>query len=83
MNWKIHISNLSNTTSRTIRILNRLKYTMHLNIKLIIYNYLILSHLHYGILARGYEHEKITKLQKKCLRISTLSNYKAHTEPHF
>ena len=34
-------------------------------------------------MAWGYEHEKITKLQKKCLRILTLSDYRAHTEPLF
>ena len=83
MNWKTHIRKLSNKISRTLGILNRLKYILPLNIKLLIYNSLILSHLHYGILAWGYEHEKITKLQKKCLRILTLSDYKAHTEPLF
>ena len=58
MNWKTHISKLSNKISRTIGILNRLKYILPLHIKLIIYNSLILSHLYYGILAWGYEHEK-------------------------
>ena len=81
MNWKAHIRKLSNKISRTLGTLNRLKYILSLNIKLLIYNSLILSHLHYGILAWGYEHEKITKLQKKFLRILTLSDYKAHTEP--
>ena len=81
MNWKAHIRKLSNKISRTLGTLNRLKYILPLNIKLLIYNSLILSHLHYGILAWGYEHEKITKLQKKFLRILTLSDYKAHTEP--
>ena len=63
MNWKTHISKLSNKISRTIGILNRLKYILPLHVKLIIYNSLILSHLYNGILAWGYEHEKITKLQ--------------------
>ena len=83
MNWKTYIRKLNNKISRTFGILNRLKYILSLDIKLLIYNSLILSHLHYGILAWGYEHEKITKLQKKCLRILTLSDYKAHTEPLF
>ena len=46
MNWKTHISKLSNKISRTIGILNRLKYILPLHIKLIIYNSLILSHLY-------------------------------------
>ena len=79
MNWKTHIRKLSNKIFRTLGILNPLKYI----VKLLIYNSLILSHLHYGILAWGYEHEKITKLQKKCQRILTLSDYKAYTEPLF
>ena len=42
MNWKTHIRKLSNKISRTLGILNRLKYILPLNIKLLIYNSLIL-----------------------------------------
>ena len=83
MNWRAHIRKLSTKIPRTLGSLYRLKYIQPLNIKLLIYNSLILSHLHYGILVWGYEYEKITKLQKKCLRILTLCDYKAHTEPLF
>ena len=34
-------------------------------------------------LAWGYENERLTKLQKKSVRIITLSKYNAHTEPLF
>ena len=48
-----------------------------------LYNSLILSHLNYGILAWGYKSERIAKLQKKAIRIISLSKYNAHTEPLF
>ncbi len=35
------------------------------------------------MLARGYSCVKITKLQKKAVRIISLSKYNAHTEPIF
>ena len=82
MNWKTHIK-INNKISRTLGILNRLKYILTLNIKLLIYNSLILSHFHYEILPWGYEHENITTLQKKYLGIFTLSDYKALIEPLF
>ncbi len=65
MNWKSHSNNLSNKISRHIGILNKLKNVLPLKTKLLIYNSLILSHLNFGILAWGYQCERITKLQKK------------------
>ncbi len=47
------------------------------------YNSLILSHINYGILTWGYNCERIAKLQKKAVRIISLSKYNAHTEPIF
>ncbi len=65
MNWKSHTHNLSNKISRNIGILNELKHFLSLKTKFLIYNSLILSHLNFGILAWGYQCERITKLQKK------------------
>ncbi len=48
-----------------------------------IYNSLILSHLNYCILAWGYRCERITKWQKRIIRILSISKYNAHTEPIF
>ncbi len=44
---------------------------------------MILPCLNYGILAWGYHCEIISKLQKKSIRILSLSKYNAHTEPIF
>ncbi len=64
-------------------ILNILKHFLPSSAKLYIYNALILSHLNFGILALGHQCERIIKLQKKIIRITSLSKYNAHTEPIF
>ena len=47
LNWQSHINNISNRCSRIIGILNKLKRLLPRNIKIILYNTLILSHLNY------------------------------------
>ena len=83
LNWKSHIDKISNRCSRMICILNRLKRLLPFNIKIILYNTLILPHLNYGVMAWGYKCDRIQKLQKKLVRIISVSKYKAHTEPLF
>ena len=48
-----------------------------------IYNSLIIPLLQYAILIWGHRSSKIFKLQKRAIRILTLSKYNAHTEPLF
>ena len=51
-------------------------------IKTLLYNNsLIVPHINYCIMAWGIQTNRIIKLQKKALRIITLSNYNSHTEP--
>ncbi len=64
-------------------ILNKLKYFLHLNAKVLIYNPLILSHLTFCILACGYKCDGIIKLQKRIVRILSFGKYNAHTDPLF
>ena len=49
----------------------------------LMYDSLILSHLQIGITNWGFEWDRISKLQKRALRIMTNSQYVAHTEPLF
>ena len=51
LNWQSHIKKMSNKCSRIIGILNKLKRLLPLNIKVMLYNTLILSHLNYGLTA--------------------------------
>ncbi len=83
LNWKFHIDKISNKISRSIGILNRQKYIIPLHSKLHIYSSLILSYINFGILSWGYHCNRITKLQKRAVRIVSLSKYNAHTEPIF
>ena len=83
LNWKSHIDKLSVKCCRILGILNRLKRILPLNIKIILYNSLMLPHLNYGITLWGFKCERILKLQKKAARILSASKYNAHTEPLF
>ncbi len=83
LNWKSHIDKLPNKISKTTGVPNKLEYFAPLNARVIIYNSLILSHLNYCSLARGYICERITKLQKHIVRILSLSKYNTHKEPIF
>ena len=62
LNWKDHIDKISNKISKTMGILNKLKHFIPQKAKLHIYNSLILSHLNFGILAWGYQCDRIFKL---------------------
>ena len=83
MSWKYHINHIAKNISKSIGMMNRLKSILPTHVKVMIYNALILSKINYGILTWGYESESILKLQKKAVRIITLANYNAHTEPIF
>ncbi len=81
LNWKNYINTISYKISKTLGILNKLKHFIPIKVKLILYNSLVLSHLNFGILAWGYKCERIIKMQKKVVRIISISKYNA--EPIF
>ena len=59
------------------------KLSLNIRKSKFIFNSLILTRLHYGILLWGYDHKRISILQKKPIRIITLGKYLAHSEPLF
>ena len=65
LNWRKHTEKISNKCSKTIGVLNRLKYVLPLDIKVLLYNTLILSHINYCIMIWGYQRNRITSIQKK------------------
>ena len=73
LSWKSHIVNISNTISRNIGVINKLKYFIPSSSLLTLYSSLILPYLNYGILAWGNTQkallDKLLLLQKKSLRI--------------
>ena len=64
LNWKKHLGKILNQCSKKIDILNKLKHTLPQEIKLILYNSLILPHINYCIMAWGFHSNRILKLQK-------------------
>ena len=62
--------------------MDKLKNILRQNIMLAIYNYLILVHINYAILAWGYQFDWIYKI-KKAIRAITRSKYNTHNEPIF
>ena len=83
LTWKNHITMITNKLSIVIRILNRLKNIYPQQALLSIYNALFLSHMTYGLLLWGNQAERVSKLQKKSIRLITSSEYLAHSEPLF
>ena len=83
LSWKPHITHISNLITKSVGVLNRLKNILPTSIKLMIYNALILSRINSGILAWGYQCERIFKLQKRAVRLITLAKFNAHSEPIF
>ena len=81
MTWNAHIDKISSKLNRSLGILNCLKRQLPLHIKLTLYYTLVQPHLIYGILLWGFNLNRLFKLQKKILRIITLSKYNAHTTP--
>ena len=63
--------------------MHRIKSQVNSNILLTIYNSLILSQLHYGILCWGFYGKKLFKMQKKAVRVIAHEKYNAHTDPIF
>ncbi len=83
LRWNRHIDKISNKISRNVGILNSMKHFLPVSIKTLLYNSLVVSHINYGLILWGYSCKRIEILQKKAIRIISLSKYNAHTEPIF
>ncbi len=51
LNWKRHVDKIANKISKSMSILNKLKYFVPLNAKILIYTSLIYSYLNFRIVA--------------------------------
>ena len=83
LEWKTQVQKIANKCSRTTGILNKLKHILPASISLMLYNSLLLPQLNYCILAWCHNCKRLIKLQKKALRIISISKYNAHTDPLF
>ena len=87
LSWDTHIFHLSQKLSRADGILSKLRHNAPRHVCLSVYYALFYSHLIYGCNIWGITTDenldKIVKLQKKCVRTITFSNYDSHANPLF
>ena len=83
LSWNLQIEKVSIKMVKIVGVMNRIRNIVSSNILLKIYNSLILSHLHYGILCWGFSRNKLFRLQKKAIRVIAKQKYNAHTDPLF
>ena len=83
LDWNSHIAMLMTKLNRSIGILRRLKHILPISTLTTIYYSLIHPHLHYMLLAWGYDNDQIKTEQKKALRLVHNKHYIAHTDPLF
>ena len=83
LTWKNHLNKVSNKIVRIIGIMNKLKFTLPQNILINIYNSQIIPHINYCILLWGGENNRVSKLQKRAVRIIRKESRLSHTDPIF
>jgi hypothetical protein len=83
--WKAHINNICTKISRSNYIINKVKNVLPKSCLLTLYQSIIQCHINYGLHLWGSSSsiERITKLQKKSMRIINKKGYNYHTEPLF
>jgi hypothetical protein len=87
LNWEHHAKHVANKVSSANFALNRVKNLLPLNVRKLIYNSLIKSHIEYGILAYGGCNNKginrIKTLQKRAVRTVHNKSRSVHADPLF
>ena len=87
LNYKQHINKTYNKVASSLAMLKRSKIYLPLNVRKLIYNALIKSHLEYCISIWGSSQKsiinKLETAQKKAVRIVMSTTYNSHTDPIF
>ena len=85
LSWDSHVHILSKKLSRANGILSKLRYNAPRHVCLNVYYSIFYSHLIYGSTVWGLTSEtnirKIEKLQEKCAKILTFSNFNSDPDP--
>ena len=85
LNYKYHIDSIYKKIQTVLAIIMRSKFILPLKIKMLLYNALIMSRLSYCCTIFGGTNEtcieRLNKIQRKALRIVSMSNYNAHCDP--
>ena len=87
LNWKSLLNELTKTLSRAIGLLSKIRHFVNDSALKHLYHSLFHSHLTYGCIlwssATDVQLDWIRKLQKRAIRIITVSRYNDHTSEHF
>ena len=87
LSWEGHIQHVTKKLANANFGINSSKRFLPLKIRKTLYHSLFESHLNFGNLLWGCAQNKflnkISNLQKKCIRNIALKNFRAHTEPIF
>ena len=83
LTWTKHIAAITSKISKSLFVINRVKYVLPHSALKTLYFSLVQSHLQYGIQALATTISKLTVLQKRAIRIINQINYRGHTDPLF
>ena len=87
LNWKSQVNYIAKKINRSIAILSKLRYYLDRHTLITLYNTLIYPFLIYGITIWGNTYPSTVQplliLQKKATRITTFSQFDAHSTPLF
>ena len=81
--WKTHIDIVANKLKKFSGVLNKLKKYLPSYTLRTLYCSMVQSRPTYYISAWGFNCQRLEKIQKRFMRIISLSKYNAHTEPLF
>ena len=73
MSWKTHTEFVVNKLAKYWWVLNRIKHFLPTDVLRKLYFSMVQLQLQYGILAWGFDHSRLDKLQKRIIRIITYS----------
>lgn len=87
LNWKQHVAHVSSKVSKSIGVINRVRYILSRELLLLLYQTMIYPHLLYCNVIWGNANQTtlypLVCLQKRAVRVITCSEYRAHTSPIF
>ena len=87
LNFSCHTNHIAKKISMTLGVLNKTREIFPSNIRLMLYNSLILPYINYGITSwygcPAYNRNKIAILQRKAIRLIRDLGPRANTEHHF
>ena len=85
LTWTNHVDDVHSKISKTIGIMNRLKFFVPKHVLLTLYNSLVLPYLNYSVVTWGGSSscDRLFILQKRAIRLISGASFREHTLPLF